>query len=295
MSVNMWMFYTVLLLWLNTLIMKQKKSLLFGALSCLTTFFLLSCGSRVQSNDTANKQDSLNAVESEVWYGEVFPSSSDIICKIPDNICSTDWMQLYIQYIEKNFNEEDGIWTMNKGEESFDCRYWSIANVDNDTIPELLLYGGCLASGSIILTQYNGKVYVSPKGGFMFIDGANGLIHSQGAHSDETWGAVYEMDKGLFVEKCSYYCFTNYYDTNEVGKYGLDKENINNWLMDDGTVGISGIILNGKLVDASYGIRNWSYDELKITMDSLYYSKGRSIHFPKPVFSEAVSIDELVK
>lgn len=263
----------------------------------VSILLLVSCSNKGQQVDTAHNSDSSISIEAEEGYEDVFPASKDSVCIIPEYVYSTNWMKRYIQYIEKNFEGADGLWIMKNGEESFDCKYWSLAYVNNDTIPEMLLYGGCWASGSIILTQYNGKVYMSPKGGFMFIEGADGLIHSQQSHSDEIWGEVYQMNKGHFVEKCNYYCFTNYYDTSEVKKYGLEKENITNWLMDNGTVGISGIILNGEVVDASYGRYNWYYDELRHTMDSLYYSKGTSIYFPKPKQNDEtqISIGELLQ
>ena len=261
---------------------------------------MFSCGGRKQSSETSNNQDSLIIVEEFGWYGDDVPrSSGDSSCIMPNYVYSTDWMQRYIQYIEKNFNGVDGLWTM-KGEEFFDCRYWSIANVNNDTIPEMFLYGGCWVAGSRILTQYNGKVYMSPGcGSVSYIDGADGLIHSQDSHSDDLWGGVYEMEKGRFVEKCTYYRFASKVDISEVDKYGLEKDSISSWLVnDDGTVEIRGTILNGKMIDARYA---WSSDKgknkLKKTMDSLYYSKGKSIYFPKPRYTEKtlLSIDELLK
>lgn len=243
---------------------------------------LFSCSNRNQNftNDTTEEEIRF------VWESfdeRVFPSpKEDTAYAISDNVYSTDWMQRYALFIKKNFNCSEDLWTRGTGEESFDCRYWSLAYVDDDTIPEMLLYGGCWASGSIILTQYNRKVYESPKGGFMFIEGGNGLLHSQQSHGDETWGEVYEMSNGRFVEKVNHYCFTEYCDTSDIDKYGLDKENMTNWQMGDGTVGIGGIKINEKVIDVNYGYCNWFADDLKPILDSLYYTKGSSIRFPKP-------------
>lgn len=243
---------------------------------------LFSCNRNQNApNDTSNlSKDSTG----DSFYESVFPSpKEDTSYAFSDYVYSTDWMQQYILFVKKNFKCSEDLWTRGTGEESFDCRYWSLAYVDDDTIPEMLLYGGCWASGAIILTQYDGKVYESPKGGFMFIEGGKGLLHSQQSHSDEVWGEVYEMSNGLFVEKVNYYCFTEYCDTSDIDKYGLDKENMTNWQMGDGTVGISGIKINGKVVDVNYGYCNWFADDLKLILYSLYYTKGSSIRFPKPV------------
>lgn len=240
-------------------------------------------------NDTSN---SAKEFVEESFYESVFPSpKEDTAYSIPDYVYSTDWMQRYVRFIKENFMCSEELWTRGTGKESFDCRYWSLAYVDGDTIPEMLLYGGCLASGSIILTQYNGNVCESPKGGFMFIEGGIGLLHSQWAHSDEMWGEVYEMSNGRFVEKINYYCFTGYYDTTEIDVYGLDKEDMTNWLMEDGTVGISGIKVNDKVVDVNYGCCNWYENRLKPILDLLYYAKGNNIGFPKPL--EKKTIEDL--
>lgn len=266
------------------------------ALVTLSTILLLSCCNKNQnaySTLLESNQDSIVYFEEEV-----FPESKeDTTYSIQDYVYSTDWMKTYVAYLKKNYRKLDGsdeMWEKKNGEKSFDCKYWSLAYVNSDTIPEMLLYGGCIASGSIILTQYDGKVYESPKGGFMFIEGADGVIHSQGAHSGEFWGGVYEMREGQFVEKCHYYCFTGYYDTNEIERFGLNRENLNNWLMDDGTVGVSGVEWNGKLIDANYGINNWTTYDMKQWMDSLYYSKGVSVWFPKPSRDAILSIGDLL-
>lgn len=252
---------------------------------------LFSCSNKNQNapSDTTNPAKEFVR---ESFYERVFPSpKEDTTYSIPEYVYSADWMQRYIQFIEKNFDGEEGLWTRYTGDESFDCRYWSLAYVDSDTIPEMLLYGGCRASGAIILTQYNGKVYESPKGGFMFIEGGKGLLKSQWSQNDETGGTVYAMSNGRFVEIISYCCFSDYYDTSEIDKYGLNKEDMAHWLREDGTVGISGIKINDKVVDVNYGYRNWYENKLKPILDLLYYAKGNNIGFPKPL--EKKTIEDL--
>ena len=261
-------------------------------LIAITIPLLFSCNrNQTVPNDTSN---SAKEFAEESFYESVFPSpKEDSAYSIPDCVYSADWMQQYILFIKKNFNCSEDLWTRGTGEESFDCRYWSLAYVDSDTIPEMLLYGGCWASGSIILTQYDGNVFESPKGGFMFIEGGKGLLNSQWAHGDEMWGEVYEMSDGRFEEKINYYCFTEYCDTSDIDKYGLVKENMTNWQRGDGTVGISGIKINGKVVDVNYGYCNWFADDLKPILDSLYYTKGSSIRFPKPKPTDLRPIGDL--
>lgn len=245
---------------------------------------LFSCSNKNQNapNDTMNPAKEFVR---ESFYERVFPSpKEDTAYSIPDYVYATDWMQRYIQFLGTNFHYADNTWwTKETGERSYDCRYWSLACVDNDTIPEMLLYGGCWASGTIILTQYSGRVYESPNGYFEFIEGGNGLLHSKWAHHDDIYGEVYEMSNGHFVKKVTYECFTNYFDTTAIDWYGLDRKNMTNWLMEDGTIGISGIEINEKVVDVNYGYYYWSVDKLKPILDSLYYSRGSSIAFPMPV------------
>lgn len=64
--------------------------------------------------------------------------------------------------------------------------------------------------------------------------------------------------------------------------------------MDDGTVEVSGVEWNGKIIDANYGINNWSSSDLKQMLNSLYYSKGVSAWFPKPSRDAILSIGDLL-
>ena len=205
-----------------------------------------------------------------------FESKEDSSYTVPSYFYSTDWMRKYVEQIRSMKARDDG----------FDHTRWSLAYVNNDTIPEMLLDGGCWLSGSIILTQYDGKVYVSSLGGFPeFIDGADGLLYAGGSYKDDIAGSVYEMQKGRFVERFSYAEYSKYYDSTEIDKFGLEKERMGNWLTDDGTVGISVLEMNGKVVDSHYGI-NISSEAFAVELDSIYYSKGNSIRFPQPEWDD---------
>ena len=245
---------------------------------CLLAF--VSCHDRVRQND----------IDNQTWYDSVFTQiGDDTNSTISDYVFSTDWMQRYIRYIEKNLEHTGGdmlfsIDTM----ELFDCRYWTLAYVDNDTIPEMFIYGGCWASGTIILTQYGGEVYASPKGCFSYIKGGEGLIHSQWMHGDSYFGGVYEMRNGKFTELASYGCYTYFVDTSVVCNYGLTLDSLKSHYtggeIGDSTVGISEIELNGKRIGSYFGYNNYvnstGFDKVRQALDSLYYSKGENIRFP---------------
>lgn len=255
----------------------MKNSFLYIALCFIA---LVSCQNKGQLND----------IDNQTWYDSIFTKlEDDTTSIIPKYALSTDWMQRYIQYIDKNFEYGGGDILFSKDTvESFDCRYWTMAYLDNDTIPEMLLYGGCWVSGAIILTQYDGEVYASPKGCFSYIKGNNSLILSQWRHSDNVFGEVYAMENGRFTELASYSCNTDFVDTSEVSNYGLNLENLKchyaGGEIGDSVVGISEIKLNGERIGVCFGYNMCVYcdgfEKLKQTLNTLYFSKGISTIFP---------------
>ena len=254
---------------------------------------LVSC----QSHQSKNTNETANPDSLMAWYENVFTKSEeDTTLAIPDYVYTTDWMRKYAQYIESHFEGRGDMWFEKTEDNSFDCKYWTLAYIDNDTIPEMLLYGGCRASGSIILTQYGSEVYPSPRGAFSYIKGGGGLLHSQFRYADETWGGVYEMKDGQFVEKCDYCCSSAFIDTNDIADYGLNKEELSRYQIGNGTVGVNEIKLNGERIGTYYGYNQWpscpAFGKVKQTLDSLYYSKGTSTYFPIP--SESMTIGNMI-
>lgn len=239
----------------------MKRLLVF----ILGVILLSSCDNKGRNVDASS--------EGGMYSNRVFYDlKEDSSYAVPSYFYSTDWMEKYVEQIRSMKARDDG----------FDHTRWSLAYVNNDTIPEMLLDGGCWLSASIIMTQYDGKVYESSLGGFPeFIDGADGLLYSGGTYKDDIFGSVYEMSKGQFMEKFTYSRYSDYYDTTEIDKFGLDRDWMGNWLMDDGTVGVSVLEVNGKVVAAHYGI-NISSEAFAVELDSIYYSKGNSIEFPQP-------------
>lgn len=211
---------------------------------------MASCSPNRQNNENP---DTLSLEE---WCNTVFSQAADdTTAAIPDYAYATDWMKRYGKYITEHFENRGGdLWFSKDTAESFDCRYWTMAYVDGDTVPELLLYGGCRAAGSIILTQYGGAVYASPKGRFSYIKGGDGLLHSRWQYDDNAFGGIYEMKDGRFTELYSYDCTVDFSDTNEVN----------------------------------------TLRSVRHALDSLYYSKGASTYFPNIFNTSRKPIDELI-
>ena len=214
------------------------------------------------------------------------------------NTYTTDWMRKYQAYLKKNFeNCGFGRWERKGEDYFFDCKYWCLAYINNDTIPEILLYGGCFASGTELLTQYNGKVYELPEGGSEYIKRDRPLVLKYISKFCDLEGVVYEMRKGKLIEKCNFEFFSDHLDINEVKKLGLDG---NTYLkLGDDDIWVTGIKWNGKLLNAEYGDRCWDIDdkEVRQLLDSVYFSKGESISiFPEDAYfpDKKYTVDSLM-
>ena len=64
---------------------------------------------------------------------------------------TTDWMQKYVEYARGR----DAFYTDERIMDTW--QRWGLAYIDNDTIPEMILYG-CEATGCKVLTIFDGKV-----------------------------------------------------------------------------------------------------------------------------------------
>jgi hypothetical protein len=252
-------------------------------LKILGIFLMASCTPSQQNHESS---DTLSLEE---WCNNVFSQAAeDTNTVIPNYVYATDWMGRYREYITEHFEGREDIWFSRDTAEGFDCRYWTMAYVDNDTIPEMLLYGGCQASGSIILTQFGCTVFASPKGRFSYIKGGDGLLHSQWKYGDNAFGEIYEIRNGKFTEIASYNLNSDLVDTSEVGNYGLTLDSLKchyaGGEIGDSEVYISEIELNGKHLGACFGYNQYvsraGFAQVKQTLDSLYYSKGTNTYFP---------------
>lgn len=253
----------------------MKHSVLFF----LSAILLLSCGNK--------KQDSIVASTKQ----EAADSSSV-------NTYMPDWMKKYQAYLKENFESCGNKRWQRKGEDYFfDCEYWCLAYINNDTIPEMLLYGGCSASGTELLTQYDGKVYELPEGGSEYIKGDVPLILRYISKFCDISGVIYEMRKGKFIEKCNFRFFSDHLDIKEVKKMGLDGNTV--WKSGDDDIRVKGIEWNGKLLKAEYGERCWDIDdkEVRKLLHSVYFSKGESISiFPEDAYypDKKFTVDSLM-
>jgi hypothetical protein len=254
-------------------------------LLCALAF--ISCTNKGHQNVTES-QEELH----EWYYNVLLNGANDTTTSIPHYAFATDWMQRYVQYIEQIFElggVNGGLLFGDIDGDLFDCEKWTMAYVDDDTIPELLLYGGCWASGTVILTQYGDEVYASPRGYFSYIKGAGGLLHSRWMHGDDIWGIIYEMKNGIFTEIASYSLNAEIFvDTSEVDNYGLTLDSLKCTYADgeigDSVVCVSEIELNGKRIGACFGynqcVHCTGFAQLQQTLDAIYYSKGTSTFFP---------------
>ena len=272
--------------------MKYAWTILVGLLT------LVSC----QIHQSKNIDETTNPDSLMSWYENVFTKAEeDTTLAIPDYVYTTDWMRKYAQYIESHFEGRGDMWFEKTENNSFDCKYWTLAYIDNDTIPEMLLYGGCRASGSIILTQYGGEVYASPRGCYNYIKGANGLLNSKWQYEYDAFGEIYEIRNGKFTEIASYNLNTDLVDTSEVSNYGLTLDSLKYHYVGgeigDSAIYISAIELNGKRLGACFGYNQYvscaGFAQVKQTLDSLYYSHGISTYFSFPM--ENIVISNLIK
>ena len=117
----------------------------------------------------------------------------------PSEVCvwrngqwATDWMRKYVEYARGN----DDFYT---DERIMDIwQYWGLAYIDDDTIPEILLYG-CEATGCKVLTIYNGKVseWNSWRCGVSYIP-KSGLIDNEDGSMGHYYDRIIKLENGEF-------------------------------------------------------------------------------------------------
>ena len=97
----------------------------------------------------------------------------------------TNWKHLYSEYLETLSESEfpEGV----------------LIYVNNDKIPELFLQGNCSATGNLLLTIYNGKVYKNNMDGvFMYLSKKN-RYYITGGNMDVYYDLVGKLEKGNMV------------------------------------------------------------------------------------------------
>ncbi len=93
---------------------------------------------------------------------------------------------------------------------------WELIYVDSDDIPELVLSGDCEASGSVLFSIYNGKIYKSYLSlGFSYIPYKNRVLDGRGMHMGIDSRAVEKLIQGKLVVILSVSMESNYSEDGE--------------------------------------------------------------------------------
>lgn len=141
---------------------------------------------------------------------EQFCSSE--VCVWKNGQWATEWMQKYVEYAR-------GIDTFYTNERIMDIwQLWGLAYIDDDTIPEMLLYG-CEAFGCKVLTVYDGKVseWNSWRCGVSYIP-KSGLINNEDGSMGHYYDRIIKLENGEYtlVYMTNYYEDVDFSDSNYV-------------------------------------------------------------------------------
>ena len=138
------------------------------------------------------------------------PETTDDVS--PKEVCiwengdwTTDWMRLYVDYArgyDKFYTDKRimDIW-----------RRWTLAHIDNDTIPEMVFLCAGEAYGNKVLTIHNGQVveWNSWRCGSSYIP-KSGLIENHDGSMGYYYDRVFRLENGVFTEIFNhtdeYYC-----------------------------------------------------------------------------------------
>lgn len=162
------------------------------------------------------------------------------ICVWKNGHWANEWMQKYVEYVRgyDNFYTNERIMDI--------WQYWGLAYIDDDTIPEMLLYG-CEATGCKVLSIHKGEMseWNSWRCGVSYIP-KSGLINNEDGSMGHYYDRIFKLENGEFnlvymkndVESIDYidsnYVYYNgekyYYSTSpdEYNRYANDslKQNI---------------------------------------------------------------------
>lgn len=176
------------------------------------------------------------------------------------NFPATDYMLRYAEFIRGN--EELMYWIDGEdhGYESF-----TLLNIDDDDIPEMVLAGESNAQGYVVLTQHDGKVdaILTPSLQMTCILGS-GLCGYDAMMGDERYFDVYHIDGGKFVKVMEY---NSYAEDWEEGDDEFEDE------FDDLDMSMTPYRhLNGVEVELTS-------DLPERTFEQVYYSKGEVLRW----------------
>lgn len=117
------------------------------------------------------------------------------ICVWSNGQWATDWMKAYSDYIANANLECDGIKVLDV------FPLWGLAYIDDDNIPEMVLFNAGEAFGNIVLSYYDGKVseWTSWRCNAEYIP-YSGLICNRDGSMDVYWNKVIRLKDGQFSE-----------------------------------------------------------------------------------------------
>ena len=127
-------------------------------------------------------------------YTSTIDNQPTEICVWENGQWATDWMEAYVDYFENAVLEYNGA----KVKDVF--LQWTLAFVDDDNIPEMVLLCSGEAYGNLVLSYYAGKVseWTSWRCSTDYIP-RSGLICNQDGSMGEYWDKVTRLKKGQFT------------------------------------------------------------------------------------------------
>lgn len=147
----------------------MKQTIILAVLA----LFMLSCGN---NNKTLNTQ-------------------STEVCIWSDGQWSTDWMRAYADYVANADLEYCNMRVLDV------FNSWGLAYIDDDNIPEMVLFCPGEAYGNIVLSYSDGKVskWTSWRCNAEYIP-RSGLLCNQDGSMGEYWDKVVRLKDGQFTE-----------------------------------------------------------------------------------------------
>ena len=124
---------------------------------------------------------------------KVEQSCSSEVCVWKNGQWATEWMQKYVEYARG----KDIFYTDERIMDGW--QHWGLAYIDDDTTPEMLLYG-CEANGCKVLTIHDGKVseWNSWRCGVSYIP-KSGLINNQDGSMGHYYDRIIKLEDGEYT------------------------------------------------------------------------------------------------
>lgn len=115
------------------------------------------------------------------------------VCVWKNGQWATDWMQKYVEYARG----KDAFYTDERIMDRW--QYWGLAYINDDMIPEMLLYG-CEAAGCKVLTIHDGKVseWNSWRCGVSYIP-KSGLIDNDDGSMGHYYDRIIKLKDGEYA------------------------------------------------------------------------------------------------